>query len=211
MIPSSEKPRIELTVFSDYICPFCYVGSTRLDHLREYYTLRVHWRFLEIHPDNPHEGRPVSALGYPPAQWEQMMANLTRMAAQEGLQLAERTFTTNSHKALMLADAIQQRGDEAAFYALHKRLFEAFFCARLNIGDIRVLQDLAAELGISRAFLTQAWEDAGVEARLRANRTSAARIGISGVPAFIIGKRVLAGAVPTAVLIAAARECITPA
>ena len=58
------KPRLSVTVFSDYICPFCYVGDARLDKLRDGYELDVEWCFYEIHPDNPAEGKPVEEL-YP--------------------------------------------------------------------------------------------------------------------------------------------------
>ena len=76
----SPKPRLSVTVFSDYICPFCYVGDARLDQLRSGYDLDVNWCFFEIHPDNPAEGKPVEELGYPPEQWQRMMANLEQMA-----------------------------------------------------------------------------------------------------------------------------------
>ena len=50
------KPTLLATVFSDYICPFCYVGDVRLDRLREYYELKISWCFVEIHPETPAEG-----------------------------------------------------------------------------------------------------------------------------------------------------------
>ena len=45
-----EKPVLLATVFTDYICPFCYVGDARLDRLREDYALKINWCFVEIHP-----------------------------------------------------------------------------------------------------------------------------------------------------------------
>lgn len=46
------KPDLPVTVFSDYICPFCYIRERRLARLSEHYDLSVDWRFLEIHPGN---------------------------------------------------------------------------------------------------------------------------------------------------------------
>ncbi len=58
------KPLLKVTVFSDYICPFCYIGDLRLSRLREHFDLRVNWCAIEIHPETPAEGRPIESLGY---------------------------------------------------------------------------------------------------------------------------------------------------
>ena len=76
-------PELRLTVFSDYICPFCYVGYHRLMRLRDVYDLKINWCLIEIHPETPPGGKPVSELGYGKTQWQQMMANLDRLAGEE--------------------------------------------------------------------------------------------------------------------------------
>ena len=197
------KPRLSVTVFSDYICPFCYVGDARLDKLREGYELDVEWVFFEIHPDNPAEGKPVEELGYPPERWKQMMANLEQMARDDGLALAPRTFTTNSHSALLLAEAVRWLAPEA-FERLHKRLFEAYFAERRNIGDRDVLRAIADECGIAAQVVDQAWSDPVYEKRLRDQFWRAAQIGVQGVPAFLFGRYIVSGAVPAETLYRAA-------
>ena len=198
------KPHLRVTVFSDYICPFCYVGDARLDKLRDVYDLDVDWCFFEIHPDNPAEGRPVEDLGYPPEQWRTMMANLERMARDDGLALAPRTFTTNSHSALLLAEATKSLAPRA-FPALHKRLFTAYFAERQNIGDRRVLRSIAKECAIPQEVVEQAWTDPAYEQRLRDQSWRAAQTGVQGVPAFLFGRYIVAGAVPAETLHQAAR------
>ena len=202
-----NKPQLLVTVFSDYICPFCYIGSVRLDQLRSEFDLKVNWAPIEIHPDNPEQGRPVEELGYPPAQWQQMMTTLYRMAEEEGVTIAERTFTTNSHRALLLSEAAKEQGAEF-FYRLHNRLFEAYFGERRNIGQADVLRALAREVGLPEQCVERAWEDPHFERRLQGYYVRAARLGISGTPAFIIGKRLLLGAVPTSMLREAARVVV---
>ncbi len=204
-----KKPDLAVTVFSDYICPFCYIGERRLSRLSEYFDLAVDRRFLEIHPDTPADGMPVSWLGYPPEQWRQMMEHLFRMADEEDIPLAERKITTNSHRALLLAEAVKEEGADA-FDALNGKLFSAFFCEGRNIGDESVLRDLAEEAGVSSGVVDRAWTEQAYEDKLRSNREAAARLGIQGVPTFIIGNRILAGAVPTQTLLIAARETGTP-
>jgi predicted DsbA family dithiol-disulfide isomerase len=201
------KPELSVTVYSDYICPFCYIGDRRLARLSERYDLKVDRRFLEIHPDTPPGGVPVSELGYPPEQWRQMMANLSRLADEEKITLAERKITTNSHKALLLAEAAQKEGAEV-FEALNEKLFAAFFGEGRNIGDDGVLRSLAQEAGVSPEIVERAWSEPAYEQMLHANQAIAGQLGITGVPAYLIGNRIVVGAVPTETLLAAAREAL---
>jgi predicted DsbA family dithiol-disulfide isomerase len=122
--------------------------------------------------------------------------------------IAERTFTTNSRKALLLADAAKEEGTEV-FYRLHNRLFEAYFGERQNIGQAEVLHTLARETGVPEATVERAWSDAYFAQRLQAYHVRAARLGVSGTPAFIVGQRLLLGAVPTQMLRDAAQAAVS--
>ncbi|MEE8625661.1 MAG: DsbA family protein [Acidiferrobacterales bacterium] len=206
----ADKPELLVTVFSDYICPFCYVGSARLRSLQKDFDMRVNWAFMEIHPDNPTSGRPVEELGYPPEQWRYMMANLKQMAIEEGLLIAERTFTTNSHKALLLAEAAKEVSNKV-FYRLHDRLFEAYLGEGQNIGDENVLRMLARQANVPEDTVTHAWQEQHYEKRLQSNLAMAGQLGITGTPAFVFDKRALMGAVPTTVLRDAAAYAIRTA
>ncbi len=204
---SNPKPGLKVTVFSDYICPFCYVGDARLDALGDEFDLDVEWNWFEIHPDNPPQGKPVSELGYEPRRWARMMDSLKAMARQEGLPLAERTFTTNSHQALLLAEAVKAL-DPEIFQRLHKRLFDAYFRQARNIGDEKVLREIADECGIPEDVVARAWSNPELERVLKAQNVRSVQLGINGVPAYIIGRYLVPGAVPTEVLRQAAREAI---
>jgi predicted DsbA family dithiol-disulfide isomerase len=182
------------------------VGERRLARLNGDFDVRVERRFLEIHPETPAGGRPVSELGYPPDQWARMMENLERMGKAEGIVFSERTFTTNSHKALLLAEAAKEEGS-VVFEALNEGLFRAYFTEGRNIGDPRVLRDVAQAAGIPAGRSEQAWSDAAYEGRLAGDREAAARIGITGVPLFIVdGRWILEGAVPVEMLREAAKK-----
>ena len=162
--------------------------------------MRVERRFLEIHPETPAEGRPVSDLGYPPEQWARMMENLERMGKAEGIVFSERTFTTNSHKALLLAEAAKEEGS-AVFEALNEGLFRAYFTDGRNIGDPQVLRDVAKAAGVSAGRWEQAWSDAAYEERLARDHAEASGIGITAVPTFIVdGRWIIEGAVPVEML-----------
>jgi len=197
---------IPVTVFSDYICPFCYVGSHRLLGLAGEFDLDILWANIEIHPDNPPEGRPVEELGYPPEQWRQMMAALERMAKDEGLPIVERTFTTNSRRALLLAEAAKEAGPDI-FARVHQALFRAYFGERRNIGEPDVLTAIGAECGMDQDRVARAWSEPRFGERLRDYHAAAARLGVSGTPTYVIANRkALVGAVETAELRRALEE-----
>lgn len=160
----------------------------------------VERRFLEIHPETPAAGRPVSELGYPPEQWARMMENLDRMGKAEGIVFHERTFTTNSHKALLLAEAGKEEGPEV-FEALNEGLLRAYFTEGRNIGDPQVLREVAQAAGVPAGRVEQAWSDAAYEERLARDHKAAAQIGIAGIPTFIVdGRWIIEGAVPVEML-----------
>ena len=193
---TTGKPELLATVFTDYICPFCYVGDVRLDRLREEYDLKINWCFLEIHPDTPSEGMEIEALGYPDARWQQMMDNLSRLAQEEGITFQPHTFTTNSHKSLLLAEAAKEAGADV-FYALHRRLFEAFFTEGQNIGDEAVLTELACESGVPGEVLERAWADDRYEKRLQQYLAAAHELDVRATPTIFFGERQrLDGALP---------------
>lgn len=200
-------PELKITVFSDYICPFCYVGHHRLMRLRDEYDLKINWCFLEIHPETSAGGEPVASLEYPSEQWNQLMQNLETVAREEGIAMAEHTFTTNSKDALLLSEAAKETGREK-FYVLHEKLFTAFFVDSRNIGDRNILRELAAESGIDNEIVESAWHDSKYEQRIISNYHEARRHEIQAVPSFIFGERKLTGVVTEAVMRSAASELI---
>lgn len=207
MTDQVTKTPLNMAVYSDYICPFCYIGYLRLEKLRDHYDLDVDWRFLEIHPDNPPEGKPVTELGYPPHHWQMLMANLARMAAEEGVTLAERTFTTNSRRALKLAQAVREH-QPGVFPALNRMLYEAYFLRRENIGDPRVLEAVAGACGVEPGIIERAWIDGHFDEVLDDNQLAAARLQITGTPSYVFGDQVYSGAIPVDMLRRAAAEFV---
>jgi predicted DsbA family dithiol-disulfide isomerase len=128
------------------------------------------------------------------------------MGKAEGIVFSERTFTTNSHKALLLAEAAKQEG-AVVFEALNEGLFRAYFTEGRNIGDPRVLRDVAHAAGVPAERLEEAWSDAAYEERLVRDHAAAARIGVTGIPLFIVdGRWILEGAVPVELLREAAKK-----
>lgn len=201
------KPELRVTVFSDYICPFCYIGAVRLARLEKEYDLKVNWCMVELHPESSAQGRPVEELGYSKEQWNGMMDELSAMAQAESIVIRPPTFTTNSHQALLLAEAAKEQGREV-FYALHHGLFEACFGAGLNIGDTAVLQHLAANCGVTPDTVERAWTEPQYPTRLRHNLQAAQELSVTGTPTFFIGTNKLTGALSMETLRHAAHAAV---
>lgn len=196
-----------VTVFSDYICPFCFIGHNRLAKLRDQYDLKVYRRFIEIHPETAAEGQPVDALGYAPERWKLMMENLGKMAEEDGLYLGSHPVTTNSHRALLLAEATKEQGAEV-FYRLNERLYSAFFGDRMNIGDPEVLRKLARDCRVPSDTVERAWNDPRYETILAENLRAAVANQVSGTPTFFLGEERVTGAVSLEKLRQAAERAI---
>lgn len=203
------KPELKVTVFSDYICPFCYVGDARLGRLREHFDLKTNWCFLEIHPETSPDGETLDSLEYPAERWKKMMAGLEKMAAEEGLTFKRYTFTTSSHAALQLAESVKHV-DVTAFRQLHNRLFSEFFMHGGNIGDQECLSRLALEAGLSMAQIDYACKDKAAAARIAQYRQAAAELKVRATPTFFIGESRLDGVVPFEKLLSAARQAVKP-
>ena len=187
-------PELKVTVYSDYICPFCYVGHHRLQRLRDSYDLKINWCFLEIHPETSTQGEPIDSLEYPSEQWQQMLENLERVAKEENIPLSKLTFITNSKDALLLSEAAKQCGHEI-FYDLHEKLFTAYFVDGNNIGDRNILKKIAVSCGIDEKTIEAAWTDINHQNRLINNYQSARNQQIQSVPSFVFGDKVLTGVV----------------
>ena len=187
-------PELKITVYSDYICPFCYVGHHRLQRLRDSYDLKINWCFLEIHPETSAEGEPIDSLDYPSEQWQKMLDNLERIAAEENIPLSTLSFITNSKDALVLSEAAKQCGREI-FYDLHEKLFSAYFVDGKNIGDRNILKEIANSCGIGEAVIESSWTDSKYPQRLLENFNSARKHDVQSVPSFVFGERVLTGVV----------------
>ena len=190
-------PELKITVYSDYICPFCYLGHHRLQRLRDSYDLKINWCFLEIHPETSTEGEPIDSLNYPSEQWQQMLANLERIAKEEDIPLSRLSFITNSKDALLLSEAAKQCGRDI-FYGLHEKLFSAYFVDGENIGNRDVLKKIADSCGIDKETVDSAWTDKKYPQCLLENFNAARKHDVQSVPSFVFGDRVLTGVVAEA-------------
>jgi predicted DsbA family dithiol-disulfide isomerase len=183
---------LSIVVYSDVICPWCYVGKRRLEAalaspgMPE--ALRFSWRPFELNPDMPAEG--VERKAYRMRKFgEARSAELDRNMLQTGRELGidfafermQRTPNTRLAHRLIWEAGRQDRQD-----AMVERLFHAYFEEALDIGAPEVLRNLAAECGLAAdgvdKALTEARSlDAVVQLEERGHQ-----LGIQGVPFFVL-------------------------
>lgn len=204
---------IRLEVFSDYTCPWCYVGWARLEKALERLPsdveVDVTWRPFEIHPEVPDEGMPVEALPYAPDVWERMQEALRQNAQAEGLEVGRRPKVSNTHRALA-AGTYAQTEEPERFPGFHERLFKGYFAEGRDLGDPEVVADLAEASGLDVARMQAALAEGRYEEAIRQTGADARRMGITGTPTFVFDRRLAAsGAQPTEVLLKAFERAVT--
>ena len=138
---------LKIVMFSDYICPFCYVGFETIRKLKPEFDFQIEWRGFQIHPDWPAAGIPVEKMRGPgdagsrQALWKRISA----MAEATGFSMKPPTVLTNSRAALAATEFARESGRDEL---LEERIYRAYFNEGENIGDAGVVARLAAEAGL---------------------------------------------------------------
>ncbi len=200
--------RIPVSITSDFICPWCFIGERRIAHaaetlageLGEEVRLDIAWRPFELNPDIPPEG--IERRAYRVAKfgsWEysrQLDAQVIQAGKSSGaiFNYDRITRTPNTRRAHRLVWWASREGRHPG--TLPERLFEAYFVEARDIALPSVLADAAAEAGLDReaaaAFLATG---EGTREVMNAE-TDAARRGIRGVPDFVVDGIGFSGAQP---------------
>ncbi len=175
-----------MKIWSDYICPFCYVGLERGEWLAERFGAEVEWIPFDLHPEYPPEGIPRSELEerYGPSIHER-----TRAAVEAaGLTFDPPDRIPNSRLALAVTELARDRG---LHEAVHARLMHAYWSEARDIGDRETLLDLVAEAGLDRAEAAAALDDESYVERVLESTRRAHAHGVNAVPAFVFDDRLL--------------------
>ena len=184
---------LKLVMYSDFICPFCYLGFQVVRKLKPEFDLEVEWRGFQIHPEWPAEGMPAAEwrTGMDPAARRAAWERIGAMADAVGLSMKAPALLTNSRLALEAALFAIAAGAGEPF---EERVFRAYFTEGRNIGKMSVLGDLSAEVGLDRDELNLALESNRYSERLRETTHEAHERGVSGVPTFFVGQFPMVGA-----------------
>jgi predicted DsbA family dithiol-disulfide isomerase len=184
---------VEIQVWSDVICPWCYLGKRRLERALEGFAgdVTVRFRAFQLDPTPVPEPLPIkTALAEKfgsPDRAEQMFAHVTSIAAAEGLALDfDRAIAANTFDAHRLIAWAAAQGRQADMVEALQR---AHFTQGADLGSHPALAAIAASIGLDgSAALDCLTSGAGAD-RVQADLDEAGELGISSVPTFVINSR----------------------
>jgi predicted DsbA family dithiol-disulfide isomerase len=195
----TDAPTITVEIWSDVVCPWCYIGKRRFERAAEQLDgeveLDVVYRPYQLDPTaSPGRSHPV-AEAYArkfggPEQAAAVIARVTEAAAGEGIDFrmdrALRANTLLAHRLLWYAE---QPGSPVPQTLLNERLLQAYFIDGLDIGDPDTLADCAVEVGFDRSQVVTFLDGDGGRSEVAAYLELAADQGITAVPTFVIDGR----------------------
>ncbi|PPK97509.1 putative DsbA family dithiol-disulfide isomerase [Kineococcus xinjiangensis] len=206
---------MKVEIWSDVVCPWCYIGKRRFEAALARFEHRddveVEWKAFELDPSaesadasaggDDYARRLAAKYGTSVEQARQMLDSMTAAAAEEGLDFhferAVRANTADAHQVILLA------AGHGLQDAVKERLLRAYFTEGAAVGVRDVLVDLAAEAGLDREEVRAALAEDRHLAEVRAEEAEAAALGVRGVPFFVVDRRYgVSGAQPAEHLLA---------
>jgi predicted DsbA family dithiol-disulfide isomerase len=181
---------LHVDVWSDFVCPWCFLASTSLEKLQESHGVTIAWKAYELRP----VGSPPISEEYL-ARIEASTPRLELMAkTQYGLELNRGEFPIDSrpaHIGMKYAETVG-KGHE-----YHKRVFEAYWLEAQDISKLDILVGLAEEVGLERESFLASLKNTDFDADVSKDQTTAYQYQLRGVPAMIFeNKYYIPGAQP---------------
>ncbi|KAI7260610.1 hypothetical protein KC345_g10027 [Hortaea werneckii] len=196
---------MRIDIWSDYACPFCYIGKRRLEHALSQFQGRdkveVVFRSFQLDPNaRTDETRDIHEIlagkyGMTRDKAKAMNAQLAEQAQGVGLEFNFDTIrSTNTFDAHRLSHYAAAKGKAPQ---MTERLLRAYFTDSLNLGDRKVLAELAAEVGLDQAEAAAVLDTDAYRDQVNADLEEGQRLNITGVPFFVFNnKYAVSGAQP---------------
>lgn len=195
---------IEIEIWSDIACPWCYIGKRRFSRALANFEHREHvqvtWRSYELQPDAAHSHEHPGASerdllvrhkGMAPDAVDGMLAQVTSVAAGEGLHYDfDSVVPANTFDAHRLVHIAAASGDTGQVDRLVEALMSAHFERGLAVDDTEVLVAIAVEAGLDADAVRTALGAGDGTAEVRADEATARSLGANGVPFFVADRRV---------------------
>jgi len=187
---------MQIDVISDTVCPWCFIGKRRLMRamaMRPNIAFDVKWRPYRLDPTIPKGGMDRQAymrtkFGDDPMKIVEMYKQIAAEGAKDGIEfdfaaIKRRPDTLDSHRLIRWSEAAGVQ-DEVV-----ERLFIAYFENGEDIGDVRVLADIADLCGMDGVEVAQMLESDADAALVEREDQIAHEMGVTGVPAMIFGSK----------------------
>ncbi len=185
---------IILEVFTDYVCPWCYLGDSRIKKIKKEFKIDIKLIHFPLHPETPIEGKSLLELFTTnQSDIDKKNEKMKELMVNDGLPYNNRTHTYNSRLAQEIGIWAQTKDNDTS---IHDNFFDAYFVKGLNIGLESVILDVVAKSGLdpeeargvmlNRIFMTAVDED----------WDKSRRYGVTGVPTYVYKKQSMVGAQP---------------
>ncbi|MDQ2050726.1 DsbA family oxidoreductase [Natronolimnohabitans sp. A-GB9] len=200
-----SEPTDRLSLYADYVCPFCYLGTRSLGQYRKTRDapLEVDWQPFDLRSDkrNPDGSIDHDADdGKDEQYFDRARQNVRRLRAEYDVEMAQELAIEVDSLPAQQASWYVKGEYPARWAAFDEAIYDALWQDGRDIGERDVLTDLADDVGLPVGEIRSAIDDDGLRTELEDRFTMAQRRGITGVPTFVAGDRVARGAVPPAKL-----------
>jgi predicted DsbA family dithiol-disulfide isomerase len=205
---------MRVDIWSDVVCPWCYIGQGRFSRALAGFEHRdeveVVYRSFELDPSIPGgQATPIVDLlaakyGMTQAEAQQAEGRVAALAAAEGLDFTADRAMGNTLDAHRLVHLGREHGAQERVL---QHLYHAYFGEGRSVFDHEALAGVAAEAGLDPGTAREALKGDSYTDAVRADEAQAARLGITGVPFFVVdGKYGVSGAQPEETFLLALRE-----
>lgn len=183
----------KLTIFSDYICPWCYVGQGVVNKLKTEYQIDIEWRPFYLRPDTPPEGMdlPDYVLN---ARANGSEDHLQKLAGQNGMSYVP---TKRFYNTRLAHEATEYAREHHKANEFHKLMFHKVYVESQDPSQWSVIRSVAEEVGLDANDMQSVVESGTYTDEVANQVQQAYQMGVSGVPTYVINdKYALVGAQP---------------
>ena len=183
-----------LEIFSDYVWPWCYFITGRIEKLQKEYDISIIWKAFPLHPETPEEGRTLEDLfAGRPINIKEVLEHLNRTARELDLPFGKREMTYNSRLAQELGKYAEheEKGDD-----FHNAAFRAYFADGQNIGLKSNLVKLGVSVELPEEQVREVLEQRLFKTAVDEDWSRSHQMGVTAVPTFIMNGMSLVGAQP---------------
>lgn len=184
---------MKIDIISDVACPWCYIGKKNLEAAiaqRPNMKFEIQWFPYQLHPEAPPEGYDYRASierKYGTERIAMMFAQIKQVAKAAGIdmdldKIKRGANTLKAHRLLDLA--WQQGGVDGPQNNLSEALLKAYLCEGKDVGDIEILADLAAGVGMDKQQVFDYLSGDEDTEKVQAQIAFARQQGVNGVPSF---------------------------
>lgn len=207
---------MRVDIWSDVVCPFCYIGKKRLENAAKQsgVELEIHWHSFQLDSEAPNRQevsnseRLAQKYGRSIAEVDEMQRNIAEMAKAEGIEFnwenANSGNTFNAHRIIHHAQSLGL-GSEAK-----EAFFYSYMTQGMPIGERETLEDVASRIGLNPVEVDDILDSDQYADFVKYDEEIARdQLKVTGVPFFVFDQRIaLAGAQPTEVFMDVIKKAV---